>query len=97
MNKLLFQKSGLYQVIKDTNAPDNDEFDYSKHYVDFFEFMSTEGALAYDKLENDAKTVLDNGGTRGEALSRISEPEHVANLTVDNMEKFYEFVHTYTK
>lgn len=48
MNKRLFQKIGLYQVIKDTNAPDNDEFNYSKHYVEFFEYMVNQGASEYN-------------------------------------------------
>lgn len=70
---------------------------YENMVVELIEAYNAEHALevAYADLENDAKTVLDEGGTRGEALSKISR--HVENLTVDNMEKFYEFVHTYTK
>lgn len=48
MNTHLFTQSGLYQIIKPTNAPDDEEFDYSKHYADFFEYMANQGAAEYD-------------------------------------------------
>lgn len=48
MNAQLFTQSGLYQTIKPTNAPDDEEFDCSKHYADFFEYMANQGAAEYD-------------------------------------------------
>lgn len=66
MNKKLFTKDGLYQVVNPTNAPDYDEFDYSEHYRKFFVHMSKTGAEEYTspKYLREAITECSKGFTR---------------------------------